>query len=265
MRTSTKHPGTDRNGSLGPLTALACALAAMLWAGCSSPTSSKKTACACEKDKSSPNTAIKGLDGQDSLVKAAKAAGKGVITGALQGEGKDVVKGLLKSGANAAGERRLLATAPVPLEGATILIFDALRPTTAAETTLTTDKKGNYSAVLKSGRYYGFAVHLDLQTFRLVTASIPFISPKRDTLVRLDTAVAIEDVTGPSVTGVYDATSPDADGVFLVGAIPSANARISIAFSEPIQRESIKGLVVGKLDEKNASGSVLLKDTLSAS
>ncbi len=238
-------------------------LGAAIWTGCSSPTSSKKTACACEKDKA-PNTAIKGLDGQDSLVKAAKALGKGVITGALQGEGKDVVKGLLKTGANAAGEQRYLSTAPVPLEGATILIFDALRPTTAAETTITTDKKGNYSAVLKAGRYYGFAVHLDLATFRLVTASIPFISPKKDTLTRLDTATAIEDVTSPTVTGVYDATSPDADGLFLVGAIPAGNARINVAFSEPIQRESVKGILVGKVDENNSNGSVLLKDTLAA-
>ncbi|MDB5104796.1 MAG: hypothetical protein JWP91_2485 [Fibrobacteres bacterium] len=243
-----------------------CILSALTWVGCSSPTSSKKSACACEKDKATtPNTAIKGLETNDSLVKAAKAAGKGVITGALQGEGKDVVKGLLKIAANAAGERRYLSTAPVPLEGATILIFDALRPTTAAETTLTTDKSGNYAAVLKAGRYYGFAVHLDLATFRLITASIPFISPKKDTLTRMDTAIAIEDVTSPTVTSVYDATSPDAAGLFLVGALPASNAKVSIAFSEPIQRESIRGMLIGKVDEKNANGSVLLKDTLSAS
>ena len=248
-----------------PFTAALCFLSALAWIGCSSPTSSKKTACACEKDKATTaNTTIHGLDGNDSLVKAAKAAGKGVITGALQGEGKDVVKGLLKTATNAAGERRYLSTAPIPLSGATILIFDALRPTTAAETTITTDAKGNYSAVLKSGRYYGFAVHLDLTTFRLITASIPFISPKKDTIVKLDTAIAIEDVTSPTVTSVYDATSPDASGLFLVGAIPATGAKINIAFSEPIQRESIKGLVVGKVDEKNNSGSVQLKDSLSA-
>ncbi|MDB5049236.1 MAG: hypothetical protein JWO30_2307 [Fibrobacteres bacterium] len=263
MRARKSKTATEATGWRRLLLASSCALAAAAWMGCSSPTSSKKTACACEKDKTStPTTSSNGIAGQDSLIKAAKAAGKGVITGALQGEGKDVVKGLLKTGANAAGERRYLATAPVPLSGATILIFDALHPTTAAETSLTTDKNGNYAAVLKAGSYYGFAVHLDLATFRLVTASIPFINPKKDTIVRLDTAIAIEDVTSPTVTSVYDATSPDADGVFLVGAIPSANARINIAFSEPIQRESYKGLVVGKVDEKNSNGSVLLKDTL---
>ena len=244
--------------------AMALPLTLSVWMGCSSPTSSKKSACACEKDKS-PSTVNTGLAANDSLVKAAKAVGKGVITGALQGEGKDVVKGLLKTAANAAGERRYLSTAPIPLSGATILIFDALRPTTAAETTLTTDKYGNYAAVLKAGRYYGFAVHLDLATFRLITASIPFISPIRDSLVRMDTAIAIEDITIPTVAGVYDATSPDASGLFLVGGIPSANAKVNIAFSEPIQRESVKGILVGKVDENNANGSVLLKDTLAAS
>ncbi len=247
------------------LAAVLCVLSAFLW-NCSSPTSSKKTACACEKDKvTNPNNVSNNLNTNDSLVKAAKAAGKGVVTGALQGEGKDVVKGLLKTAANAAGERRYLNTAPVPLQGATILIFDALKPTTAAETTLTTDKNGNYSAVLKAGRYYGFAVHLDLATFRLITASIPFISPKKDTLTKLDTATAIEDVTSPTVASVYDATSPDASGLFLVGAIPATAAKINISFSEPINRESIKGIVVGKVDDKNTSGSILLKDSLAAS
>ncbi|MEO6097932.1 MAG: Ig-like domain-containing protein, partial [Fibrobacteria bacterium] len=257
--------GKGRKHRLQPVCFALLAFSLTAWFGCSSPTSSKKTACACEKDKTNPNTIGTGLEKNDSLVKAAKAAGKGVITGALQGEGKDVVKGLLKTGANAAGERRYLSTAPVPLSGATILIFDALRPTTTAETTLTTDAKGNYSAVLKAGRYYGFAVHLDLTTFRLITAAIPFITPKKDTLVKLDTAVAIEDVGSPTVTGVYDATSPDASGLFLAGAIPAGNARINIAFSEPVQRESVKGLVVGKVDEKNAGGSVQLKDSLAAS
>jgi hypothetical protein len=241
------------------------ALGAALWWGCSSPTSSKRNACACEKDKAtSPSTVSTGVAASDSLVKAAKAAGKGVVAGALQGEGKDVVKGLLKQAGNAAGERRLLATAPIPLSGATILIFDALKPTTAAETTLTTDKYGNYAAVLKAGRYYGFAVHLDLATFRLVTASIPFINPRKDTLVKLDTAIAIEDATPPSVASVYDAVSPDANGLFLVGALPSASARISIAFTEPMNRESIKGIVVGKVDESNGNGAMLLKDSLPA-
>jgi hypothetical protein len=257
--------GPGRKARFHPVFSVLLALSVIGWFGCSSPTSPKKSACACEKDKTNPNTVNTGLEKNDSLVKAAKAAGKGVVTGALQGEGKDVVKGLLKSAANAAGERRYLSTAPVPLSGATILIFDALRPTTAAETTLTTDAKGNYAAVLKAGRYYGFAVHLDLATFRLITASIPFITPKKDTLVKLDTAVAIEDVTSPTVTSVFDATSPDATGLFLVSAIPAGNARINIAFSEPVQRESAKGLVVGKVDEKNASGSVQLKDSLAAS
>lgn len=241
------------------------AFGALLWWNCSSPTSPKRSACACEKDKTSnPNTVSNGIAANDSLVKAAKAAGKGVVAGALQGEGKDVVKGLLKMAGNAAGERRLLSTAPIPLSGATILIFDALKPTTAAETTLTTDKNGNYAAVLKAGRYYGFAVHLDLTTFRLVTASIPFINPRKDTLVKLDTAIAIEDATPPTVASVYDATSPDANGLFLVGALPAASARISIAFSEPMNRESIKGIVVGKVDESNGNGAALLKDSLPA-
>lgn len=240
------------------------AFSVFIWMGCSSPTSAKKSACACEKDKAIGST-VKGETSQDTLVKAAKAAGKGVIVGALQGEGKDVIKGLLKTGTNAAGEQRYLNTTPVPLEGATILIFDALRATTAAETTLTTDKKGNYSAVLKGGKYYGFAVHLDLQTFRLITASIPFINCKKDSLAKMDTAIAIEDVTNPSVTGVYDATSPDASGLFLSGPIPAKNAKITLMFSEPMQRESVKGLVVGRIDANNVNGTFLLRDSISSS
>ncbi len=233
-----------------------------MWVACSSPTSSKKSACACEKDK--PTTTVKAADNQDSLVKSAKAAGKGVITGALQGEGKDVIKGLLKTGTNAAGERRYLATTPVPLVAATVLIFDALHATTSAETTLTTDKFGNYTAVLKDGKYYGFAVHLDLATFRLITAAIPFINCKKDTLAKIDTAIAIEDQTNPTVTGVYDATSPDAGGLFLVGPIAAKNAKISIMFSEPMQRQSIKGLSVGRVDVNNVNGTIVLRDTLAA-
>ena len=111
------------------------AWALLSWAGCSSPTSSKppKTACNCEKDGG--GSVVKTLTGPDSLVKTAKASGKGVVTGSLAGESKsDVVKGLLKigkMGRNAAGEERLMAGTAIPLSGATILIFDALRSTTA--------------------------------------------------------------------------------------------------------------------------------------
>ena len=262
MRVKFLKPIEAKQGLLRTALLVLAALSTATWIGCSSPTSSKKSACACTKDNTSANTPIAG---QDSAVKAAKAEGKGVITGSVQGEGKDVIKGLLKTGTNAAGERRYLNTAPVPLEKATILIFDALHPTTSAETTVTTDKKGNYIAVLKDGKYYAFAVHLDLATFRLITASIPFINCKKDSLLKVDTATAIEDLTNPTVTGVYDATSPDASGLFLVGPIAAKNAKISIMFSEPMQRESIKGLVIGRVDANNVNGSLLLKDSLLAS
>jgi hypothetical protein len=248
---------------------LLCALVAaalVIWSGCSSPTSSKspKTACNCEKDGG--GSVVKTLTGPDTLVKAAKAQGKGVVTGSLAGEGKsDVVKGLLKMGRNAAGEQRALTGREIPLSGATILIFDALSSTTAAETTLTTDRDGAYAAILRPGRYFGFAVHLDLQTFRLVTASIPFMHSVKDTLVAMDTVVAIEDNTGPTVAAVHDATSPDAAGLFLAGPIPSVGGRLNIAFSEPMQRESARGLVMGKVNTSDVNGSLLLKDTLPAS
>ena len=237
-------------------------LMALLPLGCSSPTSSKgKSACTCERQ----GGGVKGQTAQDSLVKSAKASGKGAVSGSLTGESKSVADGLLKMGVNAAGERRYLTFTQTPLEGATILIFDALRPTTAAETTITTDKKGNYAALLKPGKYYGFAVHLDLATFRLITAAIPFINPVKDTIVKMDTAVAIEDNNGPTITGVFDATSPDASGIFRVGDIPATGARINVVFSEPMQREGAKGMLIGKVDTGNVNGSLVLKDTLPAS
>jgi hypothetical protein len=255
-------------GAMRAMRSMACALAAaalLTWIGCSSPTSSKapKTACNCEKDGG--GSVIKNLTGPDTLVKTAKAQGKGVVTGSLAGESKsDVVKGLLKVGRNAAGEQRALTGSEIPLSGATILIFDALSSTTAAETTLTTDRDGDYAAILRPGRYFGFAVHLDLQTFRLVTASIPFMQSVKDTLVAMDTVVAIEDNTGPTVAAVHDATSPDASGLFLAGPIPSQGGRLNIAFSEPMQRESAKGIILGKVNTANVNGSLLLKDTLPA-
>lgn len=239
--------------------------ALLLWAGCSSPTSSKppKTACNCDKDGG--GSVVKNLTGPDTLVKTAKAAGKGVVTGSLSGESKsDVVKGLLKMGRNAAGQERLLAGPDYPLSGATVLIFDALKSTTAAETTITTDRNGTYAAILKPGRYFGFAVHLDLQTFRLVTASIPFMTSVKDTLATMDTVRAIEDNTGPTIASVHDATSPDADGLFLVGSIASQNGKVNIAFSEPMNRESARGILVGKVNTTDVNGGLLLKDTLPA-
>ncbi len=198
----------------------------------------------------------------DSLVKQNAGKGKGVITGFLTGEGKTVAKGLLKQASNAGGERRLLVKDQIPLTGATILIFDALKPTTAADTTLTTDSLGNYTCILKEGKYFGFAVHLDLETFQLVTTGIPNMNPKADTIVHMDTATAIEDVTAPTVSGVYDANTANSDGIFLVGSVPDKNAKINITFSEPMNRESIKGVVLGKIDTTNTSTSMVLADTV---
>lgn len=258
--------GTRIRASAAVLAAAFLAIVAM--AGCSSPTSSKtpKTACNCEKDGGGgAGGVVKQLTGPDSLVKTAKVQGKGVVSGAVSGESKsDVVKGLLKMGRNAAGEARPLVSQDVPLSGATVLIFDALQNTTAPETTLITDKHGNYAAILRPGRYFGFVVHLDLRTFRLVTASIPFLTAVKDTLAVMDTAVAIEDNTGPTVAAVHDATSPDAAGVFLVGPIASQGGKVNLVFSEPMQRESAKGILLGKVNTTNMSGSLVLKDTLPA-
>lgn len=263
MRKLTSNLRKSR--SLRSLAAATTGLMTLLWTGCSSPTSSKppKTACNCEKDGG--GSVVKTLTGPDSLVKTAKASGKGVVTGSLAGESKsDVVKGLLKLGRNAAGQERLLSGPAIPLSGATILIFDALRSTTAAETTLTTDRNGVYAAILKPGRYFGYAVHLDLQTFRLVTASIPFMHSVKDTIYRMDTARAIEDNTGPTMVSVHDATSPDASGLFLVGDIASLGGKLNVIFSEPMQRESNRGLVLGKVNTANVNGGLVLKDTLPA-
>jgi hypothetical protein len=198
----------------------------------------------------------------DSLVKQNAGNGKGVITGFLTGEGKTVAKGLLKQASNASGERRFLVKEEVPLTGATILIFDALKPTTAADTSLTTDSLGNYTCVLKEGKYFGFAVHLDLETFQLVTTGIPNMNPRADVITHMDTATAIEDVTAPTVSGVYDANTANSDGIFLVGSVPDKNAKINITFSEPMSRESIKGVVLGSIDTANTSTSMVLADTV---
>lgn len=197
----------------------------------------------------------------DSLVQSNK--GKGVVTGFLTGEGKSLAAGILgKRAANAAGERRLLTKTEIPLSGATILIFNALKPTTTADTTLKTDTSGTYTAVLPEGKYFGFAVYLDLETFQLVTTSIPNMNPKADTIVKMDTATAIEDVTAPSVAGVYDAAAANSDGIFLVGSVPDKNAKINVAFSEPMNRDSYKGVVLGRIDTANTSTSMVLADTV---
>ena len=197
----------------------------------------------------------------DSLVQLNK--GKGVVTGFLTGEGKSLAAGILgKRAANAAGERRLLTKSEIPLSGATILIFNALKPTTAADTTLKTDSSGTYTAVLPEGKYFGFAVYLDLETFQLVTTSIPNMNPKADTIVRMDTATAIEDVTAPTVAGVYDAAAANSDGIFLVGSVPDKNAKINVTFSEPMNRDSYKGVVLGRIDTANTSTSMVLADTV---
>ena len=163
------------------------------------------------------------LSGLDSLVNANKGAGKGIITGLLQGGSSlsssfGAIRG--KMAANAAGEKVYVENT-VPLSGATVLLFDALNPTTAAETTLTTDSTGSYTAVLPEGHYFGFAVYLDLETFSLVTASIPDIKPVADTFVVADTAVAAEDATSPTIQSVFDAVSPNSSGMFLVNGIPN--------------------------------------------
>ena len=198
----------------------------------------------------------------DSLIKANTGTGKGVVTGFLTGEGKTIAQGLLKQATNAGGERRLLQKKEIPLTGATILIFDALKPTTSADTTLKTDSAGTYTCVLKEGKYFGFAVYLDLETFQLVTTSIPNMNPKADTIVKMDTATAIEDVTAPTVAGVYDANTANSDGIFLVGSVPDKNAKINITFSESMNRESAKGVILGRIDTSNTSTSMVLADTV---
>jgi len=47
-----------------------------------------------------------------------------------------------------------LAKEQIPLTGATVLIFNALKPTTLADTTLKTDTAGNYTCVLTEGKYF---------------------------------------------------------------------------------------------------------------
>lgn len=204
-----------------------------------------------------PSDQGKVVSALDSLVKANK--GKGVVTGFLSGEGKSVAKGLLKQARNAAGESRLMTRTEIPLSGANVLIFNADKPTTAAAATAVTDSNGNYTAILEEGKYFGFAVYLDLETFQLVTTQIPNMNAVKDSAVKMDTAVAIEDVTAPTVLSVYDAASAT-DGVFLVGSVPAVNSRINITFSEPMNRESAKGIVLGRVD--TSSSTLSLADTV---
>ena len=115
---------------------------------------------------------------------------------------------------------------------------------------------------MKEGKYFGFAVYLDLETFQLVTTSIPNMNPKADSVIKMDTAIAIEDVTSPTVAGVYDANMANADGIFLVGSVPDKNAKLNITFSEPMNRESAKGVILGRIDTSNTSTSMVLADTV---
>jgi hypothetical protein len=240
------------------LVAATCALS-LAFVGCSQKAGkSNKVVVPTDPDPGPKQVATK----LDSLVKANSGTGKGVVTGFLTGEGKTIAQGLLKQASNAGGERRLLQKDEIPLTGATILIFDALKPTTSADTSLKTDSAGNYTCVLKEGKYFGFAVYLDLETFQLVTTSIPNMNPKADTIIKMDTATAIEDVTAPTVAGVYDANSANADGIFLVGSVPDKNAKLNITFSEPMNRESAKGVILGRIDTSNTSTSMLLADTV---
>ncbi|MDB5103066.1 MAG: hypothetical protein JWP91_755 [Fibrobacteres bacterium] len=228
------------------------------------------TGCSQKSGKSTPKVVTnpeepgtkKIVTALDSLVKANSGKGKGVVTGFLTGEGKSLAQGLLKQASNAGGERRFLQKSEIPLTGATILIFDALKPTTSADTTLKTDTAGNYTCVLKEGKYFGFAVYLDLETFQLVTTSIPNMNPKADSVIHMDTATAIEDVTAPTVAGVYDANTANSDGIFLVGSVPDKNAKINITFSEPMNRESAKNVILGRIDTTNTSTSMVLADTV---
>lgn len=250
-------------GRFGTFALAACA-ATLAFSGCSKKggTVADKTPDITDPDNTTKPDVKTSLTAVDSLVKENKGKGLGVVTGFLTGEGKSIASGLLKQAANAAGERRLLTKETVPLKAATVLIFDALKPTTQADTTLKTDTAGNYTVVLPEGKYFGFAVYLDLETFSLVTTQIPNISPKADTVTKMDTAVAIEDVTSPSVTSVYDALAPNSDNVFLVGSIPSTKAKVNITFSEPMNRESSKGVILGKIDTANSEESLVLADTV---
>jgi hypothetical protein len=198
----------------------------------------------------------------DSLVKANKGTGKGVVTGYLTGEGSKVSDGILRKAANAAGEMRLLTRTEIPLSGANVLLFNALEPTTAADTTVTTDSAGQYIAVLPEGQYFGFVVYLNLETFQLVTTSLNNLQSKADTSVKIDSATAVEDLSPPTVITVYDATAPNSSNVFLMGSVPDSGARINISFSEPMNRESAKGVVLGRVDTSNTA-SLTLKDTVS--
>lgn len=162
----------------------ACALSLGL-SGCSNKNDPTKVVVTDPPDETGPKNVVTAID---SLVKANSGQGKGVVTGFLTGEGKSIAQGLLKQASNAGGERRLLTKSEVPLEKATILIFNSLKPTTAPDTTITTNDSGGYTAVLPEGKYFGFAVYLNLETFQLVTTSIPNINPKADTVLRMDTS-----------------------------------------------------------------------------
>jgi hypothetical protein len=240
------------------MVATAAALSVVFTLGCSDAKKSTPVKVTNPDGTGNPVDPGKVVSALDSLVKANK--GKGVITGFLSGEGKSIAQGLLKQASNAAGERRLLTKSEIPLTGANVLIFNADKPTTAAAATATTDSSGNYTAILDEGKYFGFAVYLDLETFQLVTTQIPNMNAVKDSAVKMDTAVAIEDVTAPTVLGVYDAASANSDGVFLVGSVPATNSKINITFSEPMNRESAKGILLGKVD--TSSSTISLADTV---
>ncbi len=255
--------GIDFNGFRFNKITLVMALCALSMAffGCSAKGGKPKVVVPTDPNKPEVKAVASALD---SLVKANKGKGLGVVTGFLTGESKSIASGLLKQASNAAGERRLLTKTEIPLTGATILVFNSLKPTTLPDAKLTTDSTGSYVAVLPAGKYFGFAVYLDLETFQLVTTSIPNMNPMADTALKMDTAIAIEDVTAPSVSGVYDATTANADGIFLVGSVADKGAKLNITFSEPMSRDttSSKRVIIGKIDTSNTSTSMVLADAV---
>ncbi|MFC1585384.1 Ig-like domain-containing protein [Fibrobacterota bacterium] len=194
--------------------------------------------------------------------------GKAVITGMLQEEGTiPVAKGAaLPKATNAAGISKAMQNEPVACADATILFYNALSTATNADATENTDENGEYNAVLAEGIYFAFAVKLNRTTLKLITARIDNIVALQDSVVSIPPAVAAEDKTPPTIASIYNAMSPDqSSGVYLLTGVPYTTPKINIVFSEPVDRNSTSGIVVGTMDTSATTGVFALADTISQS
>ena len=189
--------------------------------------------------------------------------GKAVVTGVLNHESS--IPGTLTKVSNAQGTSRSSDRDVTPLTDADVLFYDATQASTQSAYRTQTDSTGTYYAVLDEGTYFVFAVKFDPLTQELITARVDNVAALPDSVIEVEEVTAIEDEIAPTITSVYDATSPEASsGVFLLSGVTNTSTRINVVFSEPMDRNSAGGILFGRIDTSAATGVFALADTLEA-